>query len=272
MKENVYKYTQKWVCLKRALRVDENITDTKGNCSQWLWVNTEIQVPPAPAPVADFHPHFSCWPLLQQDSAGSFGNSGKSFLYQTDEALEHLLQSPVLWLLEKLLPVCTRGFWPEPGLTVLVSAPKWSKWDFHLSVPPSYFPVSSSSTDFSLGSRWTFSNRGPSHSKWTVVCCFSIPPIYPFSFPFRLLYLLLSRGVFSHKYSLSALDTSFCYLTHTFCPFSQQSHDLQVIFSTKIGEALSLSSASTQFPALLMLCAWGQVRMSSTEKIFLSLW
>lgn len=40
MKENVYKYTQKWACLKSALRVDANITDTKGNCSHWLWVNT----------------------------------------------------------------------------------------------------------------------------------------------------------------------------------------------------------------------------------------
>lgn len=111
-----------------------------------------------------------------------------------------------------------------------------------------------------------------SHSKWTVVCCFCILPIYPFSFSFRLLYLLLSRGFFSHKYSLSALDACFCYRSHTFCPFSQQSHDLQVIYSTKIGEVLSLSSASAQFPALLMLCARGQNKMSSTEKKFLSLW
>lgn len=90
--------------------------------------------------------------------------------------------------------------------------------------------------------------------------------------PFRLLCLWPSRGFFSHKYSLSALDASFCHQTHTFCPFSQQSHDLQVTGSTKIGEVLSLSSASTQFPALLMLCAQGQVKRSPTEKIILSLW
>lgn len=67
----------------------------------------------------------------------------------------------------------------------------------------------------------TYSNLAPSRSKWTVVCCFCVLPIYPCSFSFKLLYLLLSRGAFSHKYSLSALDTSFCYQSHPFCPFSQ---------------------------------------------------
>lgn len=49
-----------------------------------------------------------------------------------------------------VLLVCSRGSWPEPRFTLLVSAPKRSKWGFHLSVPPRYFHVPSSSTDFPL--------------------------------------------------------------------------------------------------------------------------
>lgn len=162
----------------------------------------------------------------------------------------------------KCFPDCSGAFGQNQGSP-------WGKWGFPLSVPPSCLP---------LLLHWPFSGLKMTHEPspimaHLVVSCFCIPPIYLFSFSFRLLYLLLSHGgFFSHKYSLSALDTSFCHQSHTFCPFSQQSHDLQVISSTEIGEVLSLSSASTQFPALLMLCAQGQVKMSSTEKIFLSLW
>lgn len=77
------------------------------------------------------------------------GISLKSLCSQSEEALEHLVQSPMLWLLEMSPLGCTR---PDPGFTLLVSAPKWGS---HLSVPPSSLPAPSSCTDFSLGVKMT---------------------------------------------------------------------------------------------------------------------
>lgn len=271
MKYNVYKYTQKWVCLKSALGVDKSITDTKeiahtgcGWTLEYRYHQPQLQLGVSiPIPIPPAVP--CCCRTLQRGLEtpwNLFGNrqgrlrstfSSDSWNVSLGLFQGHLARTRVhppgkCSQVEqmRLPPFCA---------SILSPCPLLLHWLF-------------SGGQDDTG---TFSNRAPSRSKWTVVC-FCILPIYPHSFSFRLLYLLLSRGFFSHKYSLSALDSSFCYQSHPFCPFSQQSHDLQVIYSTKIGEVLSLPPASTQFPALLMLCAQGQVKMSSTEKIFLSLW
>lgn len=123
----------------------------------------------------------------------------------------------------------SKGRWPELRFTLLVSALKRNEWGFCLSGSP--FAVFSSSTAFSLGVNMTL--KPPLIMAYLIpngqLRRFCILPIYPFYFSFRQFYLLLSLFFlfvfflffFSHKYSLSALDTSFCCQSHTFCPFSQ---------------------------------------------------
>lgn len=228
MKENVYKYTQKWICVKSALRDDEDIPETKGNCSHWLWVSTEIQVPAAPAPAGDFHAHpsslelsslaWKLWNLFCKDRGGSGAPSAQSSALAPGNVsqivLGHLARtrvhpgakeaSPFLCLhpASILPPSC-----PPLLLLWLFSGSRW-----HMNLLQSW-PISLCAVSVFLLSILSPFLSGCSHMEF-----------------------------FSHKYSLSALDTSFCHQSHTFCPFSQQSHDLQVISSTKIGEVLSFLS------------------------------
>lgn len=149
MKENVYKYTQKWICVKSALRDDEDIPETKGNCSHWLWVSTEIQVPAAPAPAGDFHAHpsslelsslaWKLWNLFCKDRGGSGAPSAQSSALAPGNVsqivLGHLARTRV-----------------HPG------AKEASPF---LCLHPAR-PFSSSDFSLAQDDTWTFSNHGPS--------------------------------------------------------------------------------------------------------------
>lgn len=110
------------------------------------------------------------------------------------------------------LLVCTRGGWPEPKSSFLVSGPKKSIWGFRFSVPPHYFPVPSSSTGC-LEVKMT--------PKPSLIMAYLLPngqlyvvSVFFLSIPSTFLSgssICCYHMFFSHKYSLSAPDITFCY-------------------------------------------------------------
>jgi len=191
--KGICKYTQKWGSLKSAFRVDERVADIKGRCSRRIWwtlnltlffetqkkmlrigllhigahgnpsrpcrfsgrykqwghqLQSAMTLPTPPAVSITAAAGFSSlvWKLSEAcfvtDSRGFGATSAESYCSNS-------------WNPYAALPVCSRTVDQNQGSTLLVSAPKRSKWGFNLSVLPHYFPVCSSSTDFSLEVKMT---------------------------------------------------------------------------------------------------------------------
>lgn len=170
----------------------------------------------APAPVGDFHPHPCCSRTLQPGldlteiplltvRGGSGAPCAESNALAPGNVTPGLYQGH--WARPRVHPPgeCSQVGLPPLCASILPPCPLLLHWLF-----------SGGQDD-----TWAFSNHSPSRSKGQlcVVPVLFLSILSPFLSGCSI--CCYHMGFFSHKYSLSALDASFCCQTHTFCPFSQ---------------------------------------------------